>query len=278
MSNSTISDYMAAVDGIPGWFQPVDILLFEKINQLQEQRGVRGNLLEIGVYQGKSAILLGYFLRDGEQLVALDLFETPAPTDDNRTENQRRFEGLTRRVFEENYRCFHNDMPMILTCSSTEIGNHNLSRSFRFIHIDGSHLYDIVRVDIGTAKALLIHGGVVVFDDYRSSNTPGVAAAVWQEVAKGDLVPFCVTYQKMYATREANRLDLLAEVRTWANEHSALWVRSHMVFGRELLHISMVSKPSLVRRLVRSALPPRFVILGRRLRRRMNQLHERNDR
>jgi hypothetical protein len=70
------------------------------------------------------------------------------------------YEGCTRDVFEQNYRRFHPDLPIILNCLSTAAeGQLCQSPGFRFIHIDGSHLYDIVRRDIQTAKNLLTPEG-----------------------------------------------------------------------------------------------------------------------
>jgi len=225
------------MDSIEGWFYREDLLLFEKINESQELNQVKGDLLEIGAYYGKSAILLGYFQKQGEQLVVSDVFETPGETLENRAENEFWYSNLTRDVFETNYLRFHLRLPMILSCSSTrllELGG--LAKTFRFIHIDGSHLYPIVRQDIQTAKKLLIKGGIVAVDDYRTTHTPGVAAAVWEEVTSGDLIPVCLTPQKMYATWDTqNYLHVLNELRVWANEQGVLQTETDEVCGRKLL-------------------------------------------
>jgi len=71
-------------------------LLFRKINELQHAEGKTGDLLEIGVYRGKSAILLGYLLQGEERLVLCDLFGAPAPTADNESENIRLSEPESR--------------------------------------------------------------------------------------------------------------------------------------------------------------------------------------
>jgi hypothetical protein len=57
-------EYLRVVEDIPGWFEAVDILLFQKIDDLQLQQGVHGDLLEVGMYHGKSAILLEYLRRE----------------------------------------------------------------------------------------------------------------------------------------------------------------------------------------------------------------------
>lgn len=61
MNKTNSGDYLRALDSIDGWLYPEDVLLFQEIDALQGLSKVTGDLLEIGVYHGKSAILLGYF-------------------------------------------------------------------------------------------------------------------------------------------------------------------------------------------------------------------------
>lgn len=240
MNKTNSCDYLRALDSIDGWLYPDDVQLFQEIDALQRLSKVNGDLLEIGVYHGKSAILLGYFPRQDERLVLCDLFQSPGQTRENQAEKQFWYPELTRETFEGNYLRFHHRLPSIVICPSTkliQIGR--LTRTFRFIHIDGSHLYSIVRQDICTAKLLLKDKGIVVFDDYRSIHTPGVAAAIWQEVFSGGLIPLCLTPQKMYATWDRTHLSLLKGLRAWAMKRGDISANTEMVCGRKLLRIQM---------------------------------------
>lgn len=51
----------AAADALPGWFNPDDLELFVRILEGQRGAGAAGDLLEIGAFQGKSAVVLGFF-------------------------------------------------------------------------------------------------------------------------------------------------------------------------------------------------------------------------
>lgn len=116
------------------------------------------------------------------------------------TENQKYYANLQRQTFEKNYAQFHSRPPRIFACSSTDLIQYlPTTNGFRFIHIDGSHLYDVVREDIRLSRQLLKDNGVVVFDDYRSPHTPGVSAALWDAVLHESLHPFCLSPSKMYA-------------------------------------------------------------------------------
>jgi hypothetical protein len=246
-----ISTYLRSAAQIPGWFSLDDILLFDRINQLQQQAGVVGNLLEIGVYYGRSAILLGYFLQPKERLFVCDAFEGPLPTDDNKAESAYAL-GVTRRQFEENYRRFHDRLPEILACSSTELGKADLPRDFRFIHIDGGHLYEIVRNDIAVTKCLRRERGIVIFDDYCTH--PGVSAAVWEEVANGGLFPICLTNKKLYAAWEPQS-ETVEQLRSWASDAGVFQVDSERMRGHEFLRFRMTApRVSLFTRLYRKIL------------------------
>jgi hypothetical protein len=80
--------------------------------------------------------------------------------------------------------------------SATELG----PGRFRFVHIDGSHTYEAVARDIDIACELASEGGVLVFDDYANDGHPGVAAALWPAVMRGDLTPFASSPSKLYTT------------------------------------------------------------------------------
>lgn len=240
VNKTHIDEYLTALDSIQGWFYPEDVRLFQALNVLQGQDGVTGDLLEIGVYHGKSSILLGYFPREDEHLVVCDLFEQSARTVANQAEAQCWYSSLSRELFENNYLHFHDRLPVIVKCPSTHLMKvGKLSRTFRFIHIDGSHLYAIVKRDIRTAKALLRDSGIVAIDDYRSIHTPGVAAAAWEEIARGELIPFCLTPQKMYATWARATRQLMSRLTTWAHRSGAYDVATEKVCGRNLLRLQL---------------------------------------
>ncbi|MFG2359633.1 class I SAM-dependent methyltransferase [Streptomyces sp. NPDC048521] len=210
------------LDDVPGWFPVLDQLLFDWLLNRQEAAGVRGDLLEIGVYMGKSAIFIGRHRRPGEKYTVCDLFEGDAPDDANRAESTKSYSALTRRVFEENYRAFHDELPRVLQGPSSLVPSEVASRSCRFVHIDGSHLYEHVRDDIGAAHDLLLPDGVVVLDDFRSEHTPGVSIAAWEAVLNRGLRPLCLSTQKLYATwgdPEPVQEELLAMVRERSDCH-----------------------------------------------------------
>jgi len=204
------------LDDVPGWFPPLDRLLFTWLLERQARQELHGDLVELGVYLGKSAVLLGRHLREAEKFTVCDLFEGDAPDERNQAEATKSYASLTRRAFEENYLSFHDELPRVVQGPSSVISTEVAPRTCRFVHIDASHLYEHVYGDIGAAHELLLPGGIVVLDDFRSEHTPGVSVAAWEAVLNRGLRPLCLSTQKLYGTwgdPEPLQDELLAMLR-----------------------------------------------------------------
>jgi hypothetical protein len=230
--------YTRSLDKIPGWFYPMDFRLFDFILGSQLSKGAAGDILEIGAYQGKSAILLGYGLRDDDTLVVCDLFGLNPADFESPTEGMGAYTGLTLDCFYNNYDRFHPRRPQVEVCPSSQLGDRIVGRRFRFIHIDGSHAYDCVQSDIGMAIDHAAEDAVIVLDDYRSPHTPGVAAAVWEAALKASIYPFCMTNMKLYAavSRDVQKLWLSA-LRDFSMADVPWEFEVHQLLGLELLRV-----------------------------------------
>jgi hypothetical protein len=214
-----IDEYIAHMhELVLGWFEDVDAAVFRAIDDVQRASGVGGDLLEIGAYLGKSSILLGYLLRPQERLVVCDLF-TNEGLDPELDADAAFYGALSRSAFEENYAKFHDQPASVIERPSTELAHEGLGRSFRIAHIDGSHRFDVVRQDIATALDVVVHGGIVVVDDYRTiPHALGVAAAVWEAVASGRLVPVVASGQKLYGCSPDDTEATAGMLLQWAVE------------------------------------------------------------
>jgi SAM-dependent methyltransferase len=185
--------------GIEGWFDRNDCAVFQAVAAIAHHRGITGDVLEIGGYKGRSSVVLADGLQAGETLHVCDPFEDATRDRGNERENDRSYSTLSRRAFEANVGRFPVPAPVIHQCMSVDLGDVLEPDTFRFVHVDGSHLEDPVRADLSLARRLLGPGGVVVCDDYRSPHTPGTALAVWEAVGAG-LVPIVTTPMKLYGS------------------------------------------------------------------------------
>ncbi|WP_371481111.1 class I SAM-dependent methyltransferase [Kitasatospora sp. NBC_00315] len=190
------------LDDVPGWFWPLDQLLFTRVLEGQTAAGSKGDLLELGTYLGRSAILMGRHRQSGELFTICDLFDSDAPDEANAEEMADSYrKTLTRRAFEANYLAFHSELPEIVQAPTAVLQDGRVAAgSCRFAHIDASHLYEHVAGDVQVARAALGKDGVVSFDDYRSVHTPGTAAAIWEAVFAHGLRPVCLSPEKFYGT------------------------------------------------------------------------------
>ena len=228
-----------AVKEIGGWFYQEDAIILREIDRIQHEIQDGGDLLEVGVYHGKSAAFMGFLIGPQERFYVCDIFEHAGINPDNRSEKTKWYSDIKRRIFEKNYFGIHKTLPMIVACSSGQLRRTaKLGRTFRLIHIDGSHLYPIVRKDLRMAADLLKPGGIVAIDDYRSAHTPGVAAATWEAISEGMLLPVCVTPQKMYASlgRRANALS--QQLYEWAETQSLLTFSTEQLHRKRLIKFS----------------------------------------
>jgi hypothetical protein len=258
----------AGIDTIPGWFDPRDAMMWLVIDGLQRGAKVRGDLLEIGVFLGKSAVLLGYLAQPGETLTVCDLFEDEPEQDEVAAEHERFYQGLSRERFEANYLRFHEALPDVIQGSSTEALAELEDESFRFIHVDGSHAYDVVREDVSTARRLSGPGSIVVFDDIFTGHTPGVCAAVWDAVVHEGLRPLATT-NKLYGTwsDDAFAVDDLARA---LDHHASLRVNdTHTVAGHTLLEIARPPSATRSNSLLHELTPPGAAKVVRKAQRRL---------
>jgi len=213
-------DILNQIDSIPGWFSIQDQLIFQLLLQVQQKNNLSGNLLEIGVYLGKSAVLLGANRGYNDEFIACDLFSGESSSINN-NENLLAYSGLTRKRFEENYQEVIGELPRILNCSSLKLWKELPTEKFRFIHIDGSHLYNFVKSDLLFAtNALVAKGGLIVLDDFRAQHTLGVSKALWEEIFEGRLQPLIFSAAKVYLVLPEDRIYCLEQIRELLKEVS----------------------------------------------------------
>jgi hypothetical protein len=242
MTQSTTASYR----DIRGWFTPIDHRVFTGLLAAQESTPA-GDLVEIGAFLGKSAVVIGEHVRPGERFVVIDLFGDltllgqGGEDEANKAENKKSYPHLTRQRFEENYLAIHDELPIVVQAPSSAVLDHVAAASVRFVHVDASHLYAPVAQDCRSVRTMLRPGGVAAFDDWRNAKCPGVAAAIWESVATDGLVPVAVTRNKLYAAHEGAD-EVLASVRRLVQADPDWWlVQEHQIMGHTVLGLDSVA-------------------------------------
>lgn len=168
---SEITELFDEIKQMRGWFTYDDTAAFVLCLRQQSALGIRGDVLEIGSYHGRSTSALVRGLRDGEAVTVCDPMELLFPDDPNAPNA-----GLVRANVAKANPGMNPDSLKIFNVLSKDL---NLDgQTFRFIHVDGSHTHDDALLDLRLAREHLIRGGVIVVDDYDHPDWPGVVTAV----------------------------------------------------------------------------------------------------
>ena len=162
-----------ACKDIPGYMGRDDALHFALVLGLQRESGLAGDVLEIGTWFGKSAAFIANFVRPGEKLILCDAFQIET--------KDRYSERPTVKALKANLRrgapAFDHAGLELHACLSTGLRLAPGVR-LRFAHVDGGHAREEALHDLRLIADFVVPGGVVVVDDYRHPQWPGVTLAV----------------------------------------------------------------------------------------------------
>lgn len=163
--SATFQSYSQASQSVEGWFNSEAAAAWDCLLAFQRASNITGNLLEIGVWNGKSAMLSVLHAEAGEVQLLVD------PRD--------------LKVAVANLRQVRPDATIdVFPRVSRALFKHpeyrNMLSSFRWIHIDGKHSAQDVGVDLRLADELLNESGLVVLDDFFNAGYPQVTQATYQ--------------------------------------------------------------------------------------------------
>ena len=169
---SKVLELFAAVKAIPGFFNYDDAQHFALILRMQEALGLKGDILEIGTWKGRSAAFLGCFLREGERLILNDVFSAPATDKYPEYPSPQEVRDAVLR--------FSPDIASSLlfiegNCRSSRLP---ADAKLRFAHVDGGHSFDECYADLKQVAQFVVPGGVIAVDDYDHPDWPEVKPAM----------------------------------------------------------------------------------------------------
>ena len=126
-----------------------------------------GDILEIGVWKGKSLSLMAMLCQRGTKLVGVDPCELRGQSEEIST--------FLKEILPDAI-----DATVIVEYSERAVRKvANISKSYKIIHIDGGHQAHNVWTDFILYSGFLVKGGYLVFDDYADKkSSPEVKLAV----------------------------------------------------------------------------------------------------
>lgn len=194
----TVEGYIGEMKRIDGWLSRSDAWRFAQVDEAQKAAGIEGDLVEIGTWHGRGAILFHHLLRESEKAFAVDIF-------DLRKRSHPYFnDPVHLRSHAASFGC---DGRLVEVRMDTARHGHRLldaigTKCARMVHVDGGHDYAVVRRDIEIVSRLLHGGSVLVFDDFFNRRHPGTTQAIMEFLlASREYAPFMLTTKKLWVCR-----------------------------------------------------------------------------
>jgi glycosyltransferase involved in cell wall biosynthesis len=193
------ASYIRAFDQIEGWLSSAGAQSFRMLNKIQKRSGIKGDIFEIGVHHGKSAILLSFFIDFGNALLRLnDIFE-------NQDLNISRSGTGNEDIFLRNLSKYHPGFGdyIIYKKPSNNLTIEDTGSNVRIFHIDGGHSAKETETDLYIALKAITSDGAIIIDDYFNQDYPGVSEGVNKFlIANDELKPFMLCFNKMFICRK----------------------------------------------------------------------------
>lgn len=184
---SKLGEFKQLQGGIAGFFLEQSAALWDALLSFQNTHGIHGNMLEIGVYKGLSALMSSLHLKETEKFVLID---------------------CTRYIedAEANLAPILGTRGNYIQQPSYQVTLHSLGdlrSSCRWLHIDGEHTGRAVINDLELCEQLLSDDGIIVLDDFFNPMYPQLTEAAFSFLSanKHKLSMFLCGWNKAYLAR-----------------------------------------------------------------------------
>ena len=172
---------------IEGWLSTTSQMMFVVLSQAQHAAGLSGDLVEVGVWEGKTLLLFAHLATGDERAVGYDIEMRP-------------------RLIERSGRPDVVDRIQLHVCDTFAMTIDDFARrnGIRIFHVDGNHDKQHVMHDLHLACEATDARGVVVLDDFFSPTWPGVTAALFEcfeQKRNSGFVPFALAGSKCWLAR-----------------------------------------------------------------------------
>jgi predicted O-methyltransferase YrrM len=173
---------------VPGFVMPESIAIWDCLLAFQQHRQISGPLLEIGVYYGKSAVMLAMHASETDELFLVDPSDFVAAA-----------EALVKTVKPKGVVVFKQRSSQGAAWSLA--ASH--ARLFRWVHVDGDHKAESVWNDLELANRLLSDEGILCVDDFLNPRYPQLIYAVctFLDKHRAELQMFLCGFNKAYLVR-----------------------------------------------------------------------------
>jgi predicted O-methyltransferase YrrM len=182
----SIYELLSIVEGIEGWLSNYE--QFALLHLPSQVDHLKGAIVEIGSYKGKSTIALALgssiLSKRKRPIYAIDPFIEPPFKDFWSNIKHHKLEKFVIPIQKKSQHAY-GDCPKTIAA----------------IFIDGDHKYSSVKRDILCYTPRVVKGGLIVLHDYSSSHWPGVVRAV-NDLYKNNKYEFVTLYDNLLVVRK----------------------------------------------------------------------------
>jgi len=187
---------------VDGWLSDMAIAMIRCLDSAQQHHQITGNVCEIGVHHGRLFILLDLLTTQGENALAIDVFEDQHLNYDKSGKGER-------EIFLSNINTYvkTQDNLKVIKSDSSVLDGHQITElaggKIRLFSIDGSHTLEMTYHDLTTASEAIAPGGIIILDDYFNEAWPGVSEGThrfFREQTSPTIIPFAVGGNKVFLT------------------------------------------------------------------------------
>lgn len=191
--NSFLNYYNTEIDKkVTGWMYPLDLIVFYYLFSKVIQSN--GDVCELGVAYGKSAIGLSLLKKSEDNLYLYDSF--PAEITPEHAKNLVDTYGINENIiwnicdlYEKKY---------------TEIPFKN---KLKFLHIDAGHEHTQVLFDLSNFSRFVLDDGIISVDDFNDPEWPGINTSITEFILSDegkDWRIFAIGQNKAYLCKKQN--------------------------------------------------------------------------
>lgn len=189
--NSFLNYYNSEIDKkVTGWIYPLDLIafyyLFSKVIKSS------GDVCELGVAYGKSAIALSLLKKPEDNLYLYDNFAAEVTPEHAKqlVETYGRNENITWNVCEL-YDLTYTENPF--------------KNKLKYLHIDAGHEHSQVLYDLNNFSKFVLDDGVICVDDFNDPEWPGINTATTEFILSDegkDWRIFAIAQNKAYLCKK----------------------------------------------------------------------------
>ena len=191
---------------VRGWFHPHDHALIHMIMK-DIQESIEGDVCEIGVAFGRSAIALSNYSQPTDNIYLYDInFEN----------------GITESNLKK-YGTSNNIEWRLQDTTTLTPDTITFSKPLRLLHIDGCHEDVAVYKDLVNFSTKMSKDGVIVVDDYNDPEYPGINSATLRFLFQNkEWVIYAIGTNKAYLCHVDNRKKYILKTLEIIEEHNKL--------------------------------------------------------